>query len=136
AIEAAGEAAAAGAIGWVNATANGTRPLDRLEVAALGRALGAALPGTPVASLKGAIGDGMASGGLRAAASCLAISDGVVPFTAGLDAPDPALREAAGHPLDLVRGSARDLAPRAVLQTGIGDAGGLLSLVFARATVP
>jgi 3-oxoacyl-[acyl-carrier-protein] synthase II len=120
------------AIGWVSACANGTRPLDGLEAVALGLALRDAPAGTPVSSLKGALGDGMAGGATRAAAGLLALEAGLIPATAGLLTPS-AIIEAALGPLALVRGEAREARIDAVLQTAVGDAGGIAAIVLARA---
>ncbi len=117
-------------IGWVHASANGTRALDALEAAALADRFAGVAPPPPVSSLKGATGEGMAGGALRAAISCLALAGGTIPASAGLAEPDPALPLAA---LDLVREPRRAPDLRAVLQTGLGDGGGLLSLAFVRA---
>jgi 3-oxoacyl-[acyl-carrier-protein] synthase II len=119
-------------LSWVSASANGTRGLDRLEAAALGIALGPAAGEVPVSSLKGAIGDAMGGGALRAAAASLALAHGFVPGTPGLVEPDPALAEAAGCRLDLPR-EPRPGPIRAVLVTGLGDGGAMLSIVLAGA---
>ena len=126
ALERAGRAAAR--LGWVNAAANGTRALDQVEAKALALALGPDLARVPVSSVKGAAGDGMAQGGLRAVASCLAIAEGLVPATAGLETPDPALPQG----LDLVRGEARERPVEAVLQTGFAEGGACVSIVFEK----
>lgn len=123
------ESGAAERLGWVNAAASGSRPLDSLEAAALADALGERLSRVPVSSLKGAAGDGMGSGAVRAAASCLAIAHAFVPATVGLEEPDPALPPG----LDLVRGAARAQAVEAVLQTGFAEGGSAISIVFGRA---
>jgi 3-oxoacyl-[acyl-carrier-protein] synthase II len=119
---------AAARLGWVNASASGARALDALEAAALAAALGEGLARVPVSSIKGAAGEMLSSGGLRAAASCMAIAEGLIPATVGLERPDPALP--AG--LDLVRGAARERPLEAVLQTGLAEGGGATSILWSR----
>jgi 3-oxoacyl-[acyl-carrier-protein] synthase II len=134
------------ALAHVSAAASGTRRLDRLEAAALGAALGGALACVPVSSVKGAAGDSMAGGALRAAIAVVAASRGLVPATAGLRDPDPRVLEAAaaaaraaGAPLeggapagvDLVsEGGTRAGRAGPVLVSSFADGGGLRSLVY------
>lgn len=114
-------------IGWVNASANSSRRLDPLEATAIHKVFSHRKRAVPTSSVKSYFGDGQASGALRAAASLLALQEGVIPPTLHLQEP---IREGG---LDHVRGSARrcpDL--RAVLQDGVADGGGSMAVVFRR----
>jgi len=76
----------------VSAAANGGRRLDPLEADAL-TALFAAAPVPPhIVALKGALGEGFASGGIRAAAAALALRSRRLPPTLGLTRPLAPLR--------------------------------------------
>lgn len=107
---------------WIHSCASGARALDRIEA----EALAARFSRAPVSSIKGAGGESMAAGALRAAASCLAIAERFIPPTFGLDEPE------YGE-LDLVRGEARD-APTldTVLQTGLAEGGAAAALIISR----
>jgi 3-oxoacyl-(acyl-carrier-protein) synthase len=85
----------------VVAAANGRTALDRVEAAALRRALGARRPA--VTALRGAFGDFGCAGALSAAAAALAIATGTIPPAAPpperLDGLDLVLREARRGPV-------------------------------------
>ncbi len=84
--------AAASRVGWVKAHGTGTRLNDRAECRGLARALGAALPDSPLTSLKAAIGHSFgASGAVETALAALAAERGVVPPSVGTEQVDPDL---------------------------------------------
>ncbi len=114
-------------VDYVNAHGTGTVANDRMEAAALARALGGELPRVPVSSSKGQIGHTLgAAGAIEAVLTALAIARRVLPPTAGLDEPDPAL------PLAHVRGAGRE-APRvrAAISNSFGFGGMDTVLVLA-----
>ena len=84
--------AAASRVGWVKTHGTGTRLNDRAECRGLASALGAALPDSPLTSLKGAIGHSLgASGAVETALAALATERGVVPPSVGTEEVDPEL---------------------------------------------
>ncbi len=85
-------------IDLVQAAASGGRDLDAMEAAAYAELFGGRGAGTLITSLKGAIGETFASGGIRAAALALSLREGLVPPVVGLDEPLA--------PLPLVKGAA------------------------------
>ncbi|MHB8771803.1 MAG: beta-ketoacyl-[acyl-carrier-protein] synthase family protein [Syntrophales bacterium] len=91
-------------IDLVQAAANGGRDLDAMEAAAYGELFGGRGAGTLITSLKGAIGETFASGGIRAAALALSLREGICPPVVGLAEPLVPLPLAAGsavhRPLD------------------------------------
>ncbi|MCZ6602516.1 MAG: beta-ketoacyl-ACP synthase II, partial [Planctomycetota bacterium] len=114
-------------IGWLNASANSSLRLDPLEVSAISRVFAARAGGVATSSVKSYFGDSMASGALRAAASLLALRDGVIPPTLNLREPI----EAAG--VDHVIGAPREVnGIEAVLQDGVADGGDCLGIVFTK----
>ncbi|MEV4443648.1 beta-ketoacyl-[acyl-carrier-protein] synthase family protein [Streptomyces sp. NPDC049577] len=112
-------------IGHVNAHGTGTRENDLTE----SRALRAVFPRVPpVTSLKGALGHALgASGGIQAVCTVRALETGLVPPTANLDHPDPAIE------LDVVRKEARRVAPGAAVSESFGFGGHNAVLVLTRA---
>jgi 3-oxoacyl-[acyl-carrier-protein] synthase II len=91
ALAAAGEAAEAPAIDYVQAHGTSTPLNDAVEAAALRRTLGPALDRAHVASVKGAIGHAVAgAGALGFLCAHAAVADGLLLPTAGLEEPDPA----------------------------------------------
>ncbi len=78
-------------VDYVNAHGTGTPLNDAMETRALATALGAELKRVPVSSTKGQLGHTLgAAGAIEAIVGALAIRDGVVPPTGGLETPDPA----------------------------------------------
>lgn len=75
---------------YVSAWGPGHPAIDRLEVAAIKRALGSEAYDIPTPSIKGVVGNPIAAAGaMQAVAMCLAFRDGVLPPTANLCHPDP-----------------------------------------------
>ncbi|MCB1315457.1 MAG: hypothetical protein KDK27_05845, partial [Leptospiraceae bacterium] len=77
---------------WINAHGPSDRQLDKLETVALKKALGVLVNGTPVSSIKGAVGAGMASSGaFQAAAGAMSLITGCIPPNYNYREPDPEL---------------------------------------------
>ncbi|MGW1816193.1 ketosynthase chain-length factor [Streptomyces sp. NPDC002125] len=109
----------------VFADAAGTRAGDDEEAAALGALFGPyGVPVTAPKTLTGRLYGGGAP--LDVAAALLALRDGVVPPTAGVDRP------VAEHRLDLVRDTPRETRPRTALVLARGQ-GGFNAAVVVRA---
>ncbi len=109
-------------IGYICGAANSTRELDRAEAAAVEKALGRAGKSIPISSLAGHIGAFCGSGALRAAGVLLAMQDGVIPPTLGLQEPD--------FDLDLVMNGSRRGKIRQALLNGFSFGGGNVCLLF------
>ena len=112
-------------VGYVNAHGTGTPQNDSVEGLALRRVFG---EGTVlVSSSKSMVGHTMAAAGsVEAVATVLALEHGLVPPTATLVDPDPAI------PFDCVPGSARTVALEAAVSNSFGFGGQNVSLVFTR----
>lgn len=79
-------------IRYVNAHGTGTIANDRAETAALKAALGAHAYGTPISSVKSAIGHTVgAAGALEMIATVVALQEGVAPPTVNLEEPEEGL---------------------------------------------
>ncbi|MEK7466363.1 MAG: beta-ketoacyl synthase N-terminal-like domain-containing protein [Planctomycetota bacterium] len=105
---------AASDVAWVNSAANG------VSDARCAAAIRAALPRAAVSSVAGSCGEGLAIGGVRAAASVCAVAEATIPPVANLREP--------AFELDLVR-EARPLKG-AVVQHGAGTGGVDLAIVW------
>jgi 3-oxoacyl-[acyl-carrier-protein] synthase II len=82
----------------------------------------------PVNSIKGAVGHTLGAAGALEAVLCVRVLEtGEVPPTAGLEDVDPACAT-----LDLVYGTPRRVAARAVVSTSSGFAGANAALVLTR----
>jgi len=80
----------ASAIDYVNAHGTGTPLNDPMETRALARVFGEGLGRVAVSSQKGQFGHTLAaSGAIEAVLTTLAIAEGIVPPTGGLEEPDP-----------------------------------------------
>jgi 3-oxoacyl-[acyl-carrier-protein] synthase II len=76
---------------YVNAHGNAMPDYDRVDTQGLRDSLGVAAYSTPVSSVKSMIGHAMgAAGALQVAATCLALSNSVIPPTINYEIPDPA----------------------------------------------
>ena len=116
-----------GDLGYVAASANGSRTLDAIEARALGLALGGDLRRIPVTSVKGAVGESGCASACAALVAALSVRDGSIPPVAGLTDPDTALG------LDLVMDAARPVPVPTVLVSALGSGGSCAALVLARA---
>ncbi len=80
-----------GQLGYANLHGTGTELNDRVETAAVKRALGGAARAIPMSSTKSLIGHPQgACGAAGVAATLLALEDGLLPPTLNCDVPDPA----------------------------------------------
>jgi nodulation protein E len=115
------------AVSYVNAHGTGTHANDIAETAAMKAVFGAgACP--PISSTKSVAGHALgASGGLEAVATVLAMRHGMLPPTAGYDAPDPECD------LDYVPNQGRKGEIRAALSNSFAFGGLNSSLLFKRA---
>ncbi|MGY0236493.1 beta-ketoacyl-[acyl-carrier-protein] synthase family protein [Longispora urticae] len=115
----------AGAVGYLNAHATGTRLGDLAEARAVRDVFPG--PGPAVSSTKGVTGHLLgAAGAVEAAATALALGTGTLPPTANLDDPDP------GCALDHVRGAARTAAVGYALSNSFAFGGHNVSVVLGR----
>lgn len=103
-------------VGMVNTHGTATLSNDLAETTAIHDLFGD--PGPAVNSIKGLTGhSGPAAGALEAASVALSIHHRVIPLTAGLRTPDPAIK------VDLVLGEARSWEPGVGLSTSLGLGG-------------
>ncbi len=110
---------------FVSAHGTGTALNDRVETAALKRALGARARAIPVNSIKPSMGHTMGAAATLEALMCLLASrHGLIPPTLHLEEPDPECD------LDYVPGRARAGRPRISLSTSLGFGGCNAALVL------
>ena len=110
---------------FVSAHGTGTALNDRVETAALKRALGARARAIPVNSIKPSMGHTMGAAATLEAIMCLLASRrGLIPATLHLEEPDPECD------LDYVPGRARAGRPRISLSTSLGFGGCNAALVL------
>jgi 3-oxoacyl-[acyl-carrier-protein] synthase II len=76
-------------VDYICAAANSTPTLDRAETRAIKEVFGNHAVEISISALKSMIGEYDASGGVRACATVLSISQGIVPPTINYDTPDP-----------------------------------------------
>jgi 3-oxoacyl-[acyl-carrier-protein] synthase II len=115
------------AVGYVNAHGTATKLGDIAEATAITAVFGP--NGPAVSSTKGVTGHLLGSAGaVEAAATALAVSEGLLPPTHNLDDPDPACD------LDHVRGGARTAPLDAAVSNSFAFGGHNVSLLFARPT--
>ena len=112
-------------VDFVSAHGTGTPLNDRIEAEVLRRLLGRRASEIPVNSIKASVGHTMgAAAALEAVMCLLAGREGIVPYTLGLEEPDPACE------LDHVIGSPRAARPRISLSTSLGFGGCNAALVL------
>ena len=122
----AGARVGAGAVGYVNAHGTATPQNDRIEARAIERVFGAGR--LLVSSTKSMIGHTMAAAGaLEAVATVLALTEELLPPTATLVMPDPAVA------FDCVPGAAREAAVECAISNSFGFGGQNVTLLFRRA---
>jgi 3-oxoacyl-(acyl-carrier-protein) synthase len=115
-------------VDFVSAHGTATPLNDRIETAALKRALGPRAHAIPVNSIKGSLGHTMgAAAALEALMCLLAAQRGLIPPTLHLEDPDPECD------LDYVPGAARPARPRVMLSTSMGFGGCNGALVLGAA---
>jgi 3-oxoacyl-[acyl-carrier-protein] synthase II len=116
------------AVSYVNAHGTGTSFNDAAEAKAVHAAFGEMAGRIPMSSTKSQTGHSLgASGAVEAVASVQAITSGMIPATANLDDPDPALG------LDVVALEPRPAAVRSVLSSSFAFGGHNIVLAFTRA---
>lgn len=111
-----------GKVDYVSAAANSTPGLDRAEAKAIQEVFGGGNSFPAVSSLKGHSGDFCSSGALRAAATLLAMGDGKIPPTMGLQDPE--------FDLDHVRNRPREAKIQYALLNGFSFGGCNVCLLF------
>ncbi len=112
-------------IGYVNAHGTGTVQNDRAEAVAMEQVFGAGK--VLVSSTKSLIGHALgAAGAMEAAATILAMQAGLLPPTANLANPDPAV------PFDCIPSIPRPLDVDCAMSNSFGFGGQNVSLVFRR----
>jgi nodulation protein E len=116
-----------GEVGYINAHGTATTMNDRTEAAAIHAVLGEQAKSVLVSSTKSMHGHCIgAAGALEAAATLMALGDGVVPPTINYDAPDPEIN------LDVVPNSAREASVDAALSNSFAFGGLNAVLAFRR----
>jgi 3-oxoacyl-[acyl-carrier-protein] synthase II len=110
-------------IDLVCAAANGGLKSDRLESLALEQVFKGG-PKPVVTSIKGALGESFASGGIRAASMALSIQDGIVPPTLGLSA--------SILTLDTVQTAARRMRVKYGMLNAYATGGTFVTLIFRK----
>lgn len=116
-------------VDYVNAHGTATRQNDQHETAAIKGGLGEHAYQVPISSIKSIVGHSLgAIGSIEVAACALAIDRGLVPPTANLYEPDPALD------LDYVPLVARERQLATVLTVGSGFGGFQSAMVLRRTT--
>jgi 3-oxoacyl-(acyl-carrier-protein) synthase len=109
---------APGDVDFVSAHGTATPLNDRIETAALKRALGPRAHQIPINSIKGSLGHTMGAAAALEAIMCLLTAQrGLIPPTLNLEDPDPECD------LDYVPGRARAARPRVMLSTSMGFGG-------------
>lgn len=116
-------------IDYICAHGTGTRTNDATEVAAAREVFGDRIP--PISSIKSMIGHTMgAASGFGALICCMALYEGFLPPTAGVERVDPAL----GPGVDPVAGAARPARPRVVQNHGFAFGGNNAITILGRAS--
>jgi minimal PKS ketosynthase (KS/KS alpha) len=114
-------------VDYINAHGSGTKQNDRHETAAYKRALGDAVYGIPISSIKSMIGHSLGGiGALEMAACALAIANGVIPPTANWENRDPECD------LDYTPRVARRQPVDVALSTGSGFGGFQSAMVLVK----
>ena len=113
-------------VSYISAHGTGTPTNDRLEVLAVRRVFGDALPGIPMSSIKSMIGHTMgAASAIEAAVCALAVHEDRVPPTMNLEEPEEA-------DLDFVPNAARELPVRIAMNNAYAFGGNNASVIFRK----
>jgi 3-oxoacyl-[acyl-carrier-protein] synthase II len=113
-----------GEIDYVCAAANGGRRSDRLEAEALAKVFSSPGRQPRVSAIKGSLGEGFSSGGIRSAAMALSIQNRTMPPTVGLA--QPLL------PLDFVLNTETQVSIRYGLVNGVSSGGTFAAVIMKR----
>ena len=114
-------------VDYINAHGTSTSLNDALETQAIKAVMGERARRIPVSSIKSMIGHSLGgSAGLEAAASVMALREGVIPPTINLHEPDPELD------LDFVPNEARETPLRAVLSNSFAFGGHNATVLFKK----
>ncbi len=117
-------------VDYLNAHGTSTQLNDLYEAAAVQEVFGEHARSLPVSSTKGATGHCLAgAAGVEAVLSLLALRDGVIPPTANLEQPDPALGD-----IDLVAGEPRRARLRNVMCNSFAFGGHNGVAIFSRSS--
>src|SRR5579875_1935109 len=115
-------------VDYVNAHGSGTPQNDAVEVGVLRAVFGRRLPRVPVSSTKSQLGHTLgAAGAVEAVVTVRALSDGLLPPTVNLRAPDPAWAD-----LDLVPEPGRRVPLGVAVTSSYGFGGHNVTLVLGR----
>jgi len=113
-------------VGYINAHGTSTKANDRIETIAIKRAFGESAGRIPVSSCKSMIGHTLgAAGAVEAAATVLALKEGVLPPTINYENPDPECD------LDYIPNTAREKRVTAALSNAFGFGGQNCVLAFS-----
>ncbi len=113
-------------VGYINAHGTSTKANDRIETLAIKKAFGDLAPRIPVSSCKSMIGHTLgAAGAVEAAATVLAIKEGVLPPTINYENPDPECD------LDYIPNTAREKRVKAGISNAFGFGGQNCVLAFS-----
>jgi 3-oxoacyl-[acyl-carrier-protein] synthase II len=113
-------------VDYICAAANSTPSLDRAETRAIKEVFGNRAAEISLSAVKSLIGEYDASGGVRACATVLSISQGIVPPTINYDAPDPECD------LDYTVAGAKKKGIEFALLNGFANGGAHCSLLFKK----
>ncbi len=114
-------------VSYINAHGTSTPLNDKMETAAIKKALGEAAYSIPVSSTKSMTGHTLgAAGGLESAVAIMAIQNGVVPPTMNYETPDP------DCDLDYVPNEPREMQVDTALNVNLGFGGHNAVLVFRK----
>jgi 3-oxoacyl-[acyl-carrier-protein] synthase II len=113
-------------VSYISAHGTGTPTNDRLEVLAVRRVFGEALPGIPMSSIKSMIGHTMgAASAIEAAVCALAVYEDRVPPTMNLEEPEET-------DLDFVPNTPRELPVRIAMNNAYAFGGNNASVIFRK----
>jgi 3-oxoacyl-[acyl-carrier-protein] synthase II len=113
-------------VDYICAAANSTQLLDRAETLAIRRAFGNKADRISISAVKSMIGECDASGGIRACAAILSITEGIVPPTINYGEPDPTCD------LDYTVQGAKKRRIESALLNGFANGGANISILFKR----
>jgi 3-oxoacyl-[acyl-carrier-protein] synthase II len=113
-------------VDYICAAANSTEPLDRAETKAIRKAFGNRAEEISISAVKSMIGECDASGGMRACAAILSITEEIIPPTINYGDPDPQCD------LDYTVHGARKRKIESALLNGFANGGTHICILFKR----